>query len=259
MGTNYLNVTGSFGVAQCRDNNQTSEELVNLADQALLCAKRMGRDRVVCYTSLADAAEPQLSCSARHGAILAGKLARDVMVPLTVCLREDDTVEEAAGFFLQFSIPATPVLAADGALAGLISEKDIMATMVSPECRQRPLSSTMYSKAICYEEDTPVRVIHEFLCRVSVRGVVITNQGRPTGMITHGSLLRWFHDWIVRNDSDSPPSLTSSLCECNTTGTASAPSPHNRDNAPVSPSARQSRLPVVGVRSSRDAALEQWR
>lgn len=237
VGSNYLNVTGSFGVAQYRDDTQTSEKLVDQADQALLCAKRMGRDRVVCYTSLADAAESQLSCSARHGVIFADKLARDVMVPLTVCLREDDTVEEAAGFFLRFGIPATPVLDADGALAGIISEKDIMATMVSSECRQRPLSSTMCSKVICYEEVTPIHVIHEFLCRVSVRGVVITNQGRPTGMITHGSLLRWFHDWIVRNDSDSPPSLTSSLCECNTTGTASAPSPHNRNNASVRPSA----------------------
>ncbi len=237
VGIDYLNVTGSFGVAQYRDDTQSSEELVDLADQALLCAKRMGRDRVVCYSSLADAAEPHRSRSARHDSIFAGKLARDVMTPLTVCLHENDTVEKAANLFLQFGIPSAPVLNADGALAGLISEKDLLATMVSPECRQQTLSSTSCSKVIRYKEDTPVRVIYEFLCRVSIRGVVITNQGHPTGMITHGSLLRWFHDRIVSEDSDAPLSLTSSLCECNTTGMASALSPHNRNNAQVSPSA----------------------
>ena len=46
-GRGELRLTGSFGVAQCGDDTQDSEELVDLADQALLCAKRAGRDRVV--------------------------------------------------------------------------------------------------------------------------------------------------------------------------------------------------------------------
>ncbi len=235
-GCNYLAVTGSFGVAQSRDDTQTSEELVDLADQALLCAKRIGRDRVVRHTSLADAAEPKLSCPIEHDAIFKGKLARDVMAPLSVCLRDEDTIEKAAELFLQFGIPAAPVLNAEGGLAGFLSEKDLMAVMVSPECRQRPISSVMRSNVICYEEDTPVRVIYEFLCRVSIRGVVITDDGRPVGTINRSSLLRWFHDWI---DKDSRPAsgLSSSVCECNTAGTAFAPTHRIPDNAAVCPAA----------------------
>ncbi len=83
-----LRITGSFGVAQCRDEMQDSEELVNLADQALLCAKRMGRDRVVRYSSVVDAAEPRLQPSDQQDGIFQDILARDVMSPLAACLRE---------------------------------------------------------------------------------------------------------------------------------------------------------------------------
>ncbi len=38
-GIKGLRITASFGVAECREDTQTSEELVDLADQALMCAK----------------------------------------------------------------------------------------------------------------------------------------------------------------------------------------------------------------------------
>ena len=199
-GIKDLRITASFGVAQCREDTQTSEELVDLADQALLCAKRIGRDRVVCYNSLADAAEPALQAAGRHDEVFEGKLARDVMSPLVVCLHENDTIAEAARFLLQSGISSTPVLGGDGALAGFLSEKDLMAAMISPDCWQRPLAGVMRPNVICYEENTPVRVIYEFLCRVSIRGVVITRKGRPTGTISRRSLLRWFREWVISKD-----------------------------------------------------------
>ena len=132
MGLRDLRLTGSFGVAQSRADTQNSEELVDLADQALLCAKRMGRDRVVCHTWLVDADGTQPHSLDQHDAIFQDVLAREVMSPLAVCLREDETIDEAAEFLVQSDIPSTPVLDADGALAGFLSEKDLMAVMASP-------------------------------------------------------------------------------------------------------------------------------
>ncbi len=228
---NSLHITGSFGVAQCGDDVQTSEELVDLADQALLCAKRAGRDRVVRYASLADAAELKFDAAGRQDDVFNGMTARDAMRPLVVCLQENDTIEDAARFFLDSDISSTPVLDANGELAGFVSEKDIMVAMISPDGWRQLLSNVMKSNVICYEEDTPIRTIYEFLCRISIRGVVITKDGRPTGIISRASLLRWFHDWgIARNlNSRAGGSLLSSL-EGNMPGMASAPalrSPHN--------------------------------
>ena len=56
-----LRITGSLGVAQAGDAAQTCEHVVDLADQALLCAKRAGRDRTVRYASLADEGEPNVA------------------------------------------------------------------------------------------------------------------------------------------------------------------------------------------------------
>ncbi len=236
-GPKQLRLTGSLGIAERRDDTQTAEELVDLADQSLLWAKRAGRDRVIRYASLVDAAEPNLNLADRHDGVFRNVLARDVMNPLVVCLQETDTIDEAAKFFAQSGVSSTPVLAKDAALAGFISEKDLMAAMISPERWHRPLSSVMRANVICYEETTPIRVVYEFLCRVSIRGVVITRNGRPTGTISRGALLRWFRKWVVEQD-DVPSVVSASLATgCNTAGTAFAPALHTRDIGPAFPTA----------------------
>jgi two-component system, cell cycle response regulator len=55
----------------------------------------------------------------------------------------------------------------------------------------------MKPNVICYEEDTPIRTIFEFLCRVTIRRIVIADQGRPTGTISRGTLLQWFRNLVV--------------------------------------------------------------
>ncbi len=71
----------------------------------------------------------------------------------------------------------------EGMLTGLVSEKDLLAATASAERWQKPLSTVMRSNVICYEEETPIHVVYEFLCRVSLRGVIITKDGQPTGVV----------------------------------------------------------------------------
>lgn len=236
-GLNSMTVTGSFGVAECGDDIKKSEHLVDLADQALLCAKRMGRDRVVCYSSLAETSKtnPQERDVHSQDEIFQNHCARDAMTPLTDCLRADDTIEDAAENFLRQGIPASPVLTDGGTLAGFISEKDLMAAMAMPENQRHTLSSVMRTNVICYEENTPLRVIHEFLCRVSIQGLVITNHGQPVGIINRGSLLRWLHDPISNGNGDTLPAPTLSGLEDNRQDTASAPTPRNLDSVSAIP------------------------
>jgi hypothetical protein len=53
------------------------------------------------------------------------------------------------------------------------------------------------------DEDTPVLGIYEFLCRVSIRRVVIVSDGFPTGVISRGSLLQWFSNWAASKDASA--------------------------------------------------------
>ncbi len=217
-----LRISGSFGVAQCRDDMHNSEELVNLADQALLCAKRMGRDRVVSYASVVDAADLSLEPSKQQDCIFQDIRTRDVMTPLGVCLQETATIDEAAQFLLRSGVPSSPVLDADGRLAGFVSEKEIMTAMASPDCWQRAVRTVMRTNVIRYEEDTPIRVVYEFLCRVAIHRVVVTKEGCPTGTISRDALLRWFRNWVISKGLVPPPACQP-WCGYSITDTASAP------------------------------------
>ena len=197
VGNKQLSVTGSFGVAQRRDDTQTCEALVDLADQGLLCAKQSGRDRVVAYESLCHADEVDLTAPDKYSGLFRGIAARHVMTPMVFCLEQDETVGNAVEFFLRSRINSTPVVGSDGKLAGMLSEKDLMSAMVSPDCWGTAVKTVMRPHVICYDEDTPIRTVYEFLCRVSIRRVVITENDRPVGTISRSTLLRWFRNMVV--------------------------------------------------------------
>ena len=197
VGEKQVRITASFGAAQKHDDTQTAEQLVDQADQALLCAKQSGRDRLVRFEWLSDASNLRLGDSEGQGGLFEGVTARHVMTPMVACLREDETIGHAAEFFLRSRINSTPVVDAQGKLAGILSEKDLMAAVITLECWQRPVREVMKPNVICYEEGTPIRTIYEFLCRVSIRRVVIADDGRPTGTISRGTLLRWFRNLVI--------------------------------------------------------------
>ncbi len=218
----HMHVTGSFGVAQRDGDVPNPAALVKLADQALLCAKRAGRDRVVRYAATVDLGKHRSCAADWHDEVFKHMRARDVMSPLVAFLQANDTIDEAARFLLQSGVVSVPVLAADGTLMGLVSETDLMAATASFERWQRPLSSVMRCNVICYEEKTPIRIIYEFLCRVSLRGVVITRDGQPTGVVSRNSLLRCFHEWEADRELAALSVVPSFSPECSTPDMASA-------------------------------------
>ncbi len=197
VGEKRVRVTGSFGVAQRCDDTRTVAELVDQADQALLCAKQSGRDRVVRYESLHGSSEFDLPETNPQVGLFQGIVARHVMTPLVAFLREDETVGQAAELFLRSRANSTPVVNTEGKLTGILSEKDLLAAMVSLECWESPVLEVMKPNVICYEENTPIQTIYEFICRVSIRRVVIATDGYPTGTISRGTLLRWFKNLVI--------------------------------------------------------------
>jgi two-component system, cell cycle response regulator len=210
VGDERIQITGSFGIAQRYDDTQTPEQLIDQADQALLCAKRTGRDRVIRFQSLNESGDLRIENNMQAD-LFEGIEARHVMTPLVVCLHEEETIGQAAEFFLRSRINSTPVVDDDGKLSGVLSEKDLMMTLVSPDYWQLPIRDVMKPNVITYDESTPIRSIYEFLCRVSIRRVVIVDGGRPTGSISRATLLRWFRNLVISKGLVQPE--YAQLCE----------------------------------------------
>ncbi len=201
----YMRVTCSFGVAQRCDETATPHELIDRADQALVCAKQSGRDRVVQFNSMCEAGRSDLQDGTQTQDLFAGVVAADVMTPLIACLHEDQTVGNAAEFFLRSRINSVPVVDRSGQLTGMLSEKDLLAAMVSLDCWRLPVREVMKPNVIWYAETAPIRRIYEFLCRVSLRRVVIVRHGHPVGTISRGALLRWFRNLVVSSGRIADP------------------------------------------------------
>jgi two-component system, cell cycle response regulator len=203
-------LSASFGVAQRSDDVVNSNELLHRADQAMLVAKQSGRNRTVRFTSLANPLASGLTDMPKALNLFQGVVASQVMTSPAACLAGDATAGEAVSFFLDSRISSAPVVNPSGNLIGMLSEQDVMWTMLWTDSWTKPVADIMQSNVVSYAEDTPMQAIFDFLCRVTIRRVVIVRDGRPTGVISRASLLRWFTNWALshrdgRSDGDWPP------------------------------------------------------
>ncbi len=198
-------ISASMGVSCRMADTQHHTTLIDMADQALLVAKQSGRDRVVAFSQLNEDDGLRLERNGNRDP-LAGVPASAVMTPLVCMLRATDPVWQAADLFLRFRINSAPVTDDEGLLVGILSEKDILAAMSQPEVWKQPVEKFMRTEVVCYEEDTPAKKVHEFLCRVSIRRVVVVKAGRPVGIISRASFLRWYINWLTTHAPDGEAS-----------------------------------------------------
>jgi two-component system cell cycle response regulator len=190
-GGKVLQITASFGIAQQMVDTSSPEQLIDMADQALIVAKRSGRDRCVSFHTLGEP-QPVTANRSSPAVLLHNVPARQVMTTLVAGLNQEDTLDVASRYFLRFRIAIAPVINDDGRLVGVLSEKDVMAAMLHPNWWTLKMADVMKTNVVCYEEETPALSIYEFLCRVTLRAAVIVKDGAPAGLITRGSLLRYF-------------------------------------------------------------------
>jgi len=196
-----LHVTASLGVAQRQNDTQSPEQVMELADQALAVAKQSGRNRVVRFRSLNEPM-PDLSDHAASNDPLKGTIASDAMSPAIFCPHQDDLVGGVAEVFLQLRLNSAPVVDEKGNVAGMVGEADLLTRSALGEGWEGRVRDVMRTDVVCYEEDTPLEEVYQFLSRVSVPRIVVVHGGKPTGVISRATLLRWFRNWMATREGD---------------------------------------------------------
>jgi two-component system cell cycle response regulator len=192
-----LSATISLGVTQVTERTVTAAQLVDDADQCLLAAKQAGRDRVISHAEMRRISAACQDPKNAAGAIFTGVKACDVMTTIVAALPSNATVGKAAKYFLRFRYSSAPVADENGKLVGFLSEKDVMNVLLWPDCWTRKIADIMKTNVVCYDEKEPILSIYEFLCRVPIRSIVVARGDRPTGIISRGTLLRWFSNLVV--------------------------------------------------------------
>lgn len=193
-----VNVTSSFGVAEAMAEMEELDHLVELADQCLLEAKQKGRNQVVSFNSLQNALS---SDSSGHlDLVFGGAVCSDAMTPVVSTVTPESSVIEISQFFLNYRIPSAPVVDHDGNLVGIVSEKDLMSVASRPNPHEITIAEVMRKNLICYPPNIPLSVVWEFLNRVSIRTVLITENGKTLGILSRQSILRWLANTTWKQD-----------------------------------------------------------
>lgn len=145
-------------------------------------------------------------------------LAKDVMTTAVLTVTPDTDVGEIARTMLDARISAIPVIAADGSLAGIVSEGDLLhraesgtrqrsswwlRLLVTPEePTQRYLKEfgrrardVMTREVITVAPDTPLTEIAALLEKYHVKRVPVMEGGRLVGIVSRANLLRGVATW----------------------------------------------------------------
>ncbi len=205
-----ISITASFGVAEVSDSVTKAGELLDMADSALRIAKHTGRDRVARFSELRDSSEDGQSCLDGGREIFQNIEARHIMTAPIKCLGQDQPLRDAVDLFMRERVNSVPIITEDGRLAGIVSEKDVMNVLPRESLWSLPVRDVMKTHVVTYEEDTPAVVIFDFLCRVTIRRVVIVRGGTPVGVVSRSSLLGWMrHALPPRAEQEIETSMAS--------------------------------------------------
>jgi len=187
-------ITASFGVAERMDDMLCFDHLVEKADQALLFAKESGRNRSVSFSeTIAEDSEYIQEYRTFHD-LFDGVFARDVMLPITLTVDFTETVSNIVDFFLQTQIESLPVVNEKGHFCGMISDKTFISLIGNKTRWNERIGDLVTKNIISYPTQTPLRVIFDFLCRVSIRQIVIVEKNCPVGFLSRSHLLRWMRN-----------------------------------------------------------------
>ncbi len=109
-----------------------------------------------------------------------------------VTMGPDETLSEAIGTLAKRRIGAVVVLKADGRIAGILSERDVVRAIGEggSDALARPVSSIMTPKVqVCREENT-VHDVMEIMTRGRFRHLPVEREGRLVGIISIGDVVK---------------------------------------------------------------------
>jgi CBS domain-containing protein len=187
-------LTISAGVAARRPGASSAAQLLDHADQALLAAKRAGRDRAVAFDDVDRELREQTAAHRLTGDLIAA----DIMTVPLICLRQNESVQHAIEVFLELRIDSAPVLNECGELIGIVAETDLLNYALSGASWNAPIEEIVSVSVITFGEHVSVLEICRAFQRNGLRRTIILRDAEPIGLVTQDALLRLIANWAGR-------------------------------------------------------------
>ena len=111
--------------------------------------------------------------------------AKDIMVKDVITVKTDTTIHEAMELVAKYDISGLPVVDDDMTLVGVLSEKDMVNLLYTPDNQhEKTVSDFMTQPALYFDEDESLLDVCDFLKKNVFRRVPITSKGKLVGIIS---------------------------------------------------------------------------
>jgi CBS domain-containing protein len=109
-----------------------------------------------------------------------------------VHVKRDSTLAEVSDILTRYNIGAVLILDADGAPAGILSERDIVRAIAKrgPEILSVHVEQCMTSPVAACEEDDAIEDVAELMTRRRFRHLPVVENGRVIGLISIGDVVK---------------------------------------------------------------------
>ena len=117
---------------------------------------------------------------------------REIMTPNPVHVEPDTTVDVAARLLTQYNIGMLPVCTPDGALHGLVTDRDIAVRCVAAgqDAARLRVQRVMSTRPLSVTPETDICAAAALLAREQVRRLPVVENGRLCGMVSLADLAR---------------------------------------------------------------------
>jgi PleD family two-component response regulator/CBS domain-containing protein len=187
LGGHACRLTASCAILPIADNKTSAKELQDRLLGALDTAYHSGGDCLLLAGDLEKDARSWAEFAA-PGKVFEHTVARNIMTPCTVVLREDDTLEKASDWLRRTHLPALPVVDAMGKLKGMISASQIAEPAANIEPGMK-LKKAMCAEVPSFNSDARMETLRDYFALNAGRYAVITEKGRPVGWIAPETLM----------------------------------------------------------------------
>jgi len=111
--------------------------------------------------------------------------AKDIMIKDVITVKTDTTIHEAMELVAKYDISGLPVVDDDMTLVGVLSEKDMVNLLYTPDNQhEKTVSDFMTQPALYFDEDESLLDVCDFLKKNVFRRVPITSKGKLVGIIS---------------------------------------------------------------------------
>ena len=117
---------------------------------------------------------------------------RDLLSKSVVTIAPEESAALAARLLSRHELGALPVCAADGTLAGIVTDRDIVTRCVAAgeEPGRVPVRDIMSPAPSVITPETPVSAAARLMAQRQVRRLPVVEQGQVVGMLSLGDLAR---------------------------------------------------------------------